>query len=608
MSVNGIRQDSLVLYKGRPARVASIGKKKIEIEMDDGQSLSVRPKDVNLLHPGPIESLNDLVSLEGEIDTAWELVTGNNISLIELADLAYGDYSPASAWAAWQLVEDGLLFKGTPENIYAQTAREVAEEKAARREKQAEQQAWSEFLDRLQDGQYLLEDERFLEEVAQLARGQRENSRVMKALGQLETPENAHSLLLKTGYWDVNNNPYPARVGLIISEPESAITTLEDEPRRDLTHLVSLAIDDAGSEDPDDAIGLEENRLWVHIADVAALVPPGSPADVEAMSRGSNIYLPEGTVNMLPPSATTTLGLGLAEISPALSFGLELGPDGTTTDLDITPSWVRVTRLTYEEAEERLDTSPFLELFQLAQRYEAHRLENGAIQIDLPEVKVSVEDGFVSVRPLPALRSRDLVREAMLMTGEAVGRFALENDIPVPYTGQDRPADDIHPATSLSETFAIRRQMKPSQQTIKPAFHAGLGMELYVQVTSPLRRYLDLVVHQQLRAYLRGEELLDGKALMERVGAAEAIIGNARWAERRSLEHWTLVYLLQNPGWHGEGIIVDKRGKRDVILIPELALETQLYQRKDLPLNSKIEVEIEEIDLAFLETYFKRIG
>lgn len=608
MSVNGIRQDSLVLYKGRPARVTSIGKKKLEIETDAGQSLSVRPKDVNLLHPGPIESLNDLVSVEGEIDTAWELVSGNIISLIELADLAYGDYSPSSAWAAWQLVEDGLLFKGTPESIYAQTATEVAEEKAARREKIEEQRAWDEFLDRLQEGQYLLEDERFLEEVAALARGERENSRVMKALGQLENPENAHSLLLKTGYWDVTDNPYPARVGLTISEPESVISTLEDEPRRDLTHLLSLAIDDAGTEDPDDAIGLEENRLWVHIADVAALVPPGSPADIEAMTRGSNIYLPEGTVTMLPHEATATLGLGLVEISPALSFGIDLGPDGTTTGLEIIPSWIRVTRLTYEEAEERLDASPFRELYQLAQSYEARRLENGAIQIDLPEVKVSVEDGCVSIRPLPALRSRDLVREAMLMTGEAVGRFALDKDIPIPYTGQDRPVDDIPPATSLSETFAILRQMKPSQQTIRPAHHAGLGMELYVQVTSPLRRYLDLVVHQQLRSFLRGHEMLDGKALMERVGAAEAIIGNARWAERRSLEHWTLVYLLQNPGWRGEGIIVDKRGKRDVVLIPELALETQLYQRKDLPLNSKIVVEIDDVDLAFLEPYFRRIS
>ena len=201
----------------------------------------------------------------------------------------------------------------------------------------------------------------------------------------------------------------------------------------------------------DDAIGLEGNRLWVHIADVAALVSPGSPADIEAMARGSNIYLPS--------TATVNLGLGLAEISPALSFGIDLGPDGTTTGFEITPSWVRVTRLTYEEAEERLDTSPLRELYQLAQSYEARRLENGAIQIDLPEVKVSVEDGCVSIRPLPALRSRDLVREAMLMTGEAVGRFALENDIPLPYTGQDRPVDDIPPATNLSETYAIRRLM-----------------------------------------------------------------------------------------------------------------------------------------------------
>ena len=149
--------------------------------------------------------------------------------------------------------------------------------------------------------------------------------------------------------------------------------------------------------------------------------------------------------------------------------------------------------------------------------------------------------------------------------------------------------------------------MRASQASSAPSAHAGLGMEIYVQATSPLRRYLDLVVHQQLRAYLAGRPLLDSQGVMERVGAADAVTGGARWAERRSNTHWTLVYLQQNPEWQGEGVVVDHRGKRSVVLLPELALESQLYLRKDVGLDGKVQLRIEAVDLPYLEAHFRAV-
>jgi exoribonuclease-2 len=155
-----------------------------------------------------------------------------------------------------------------------------------------------------------------------------------------------------------------------------------------------------------------------------------------------------------------------------------------------------------------------------------------------------------------------------------------------------------------SQMFALRRLMRPSQQLATPAPHAGLGMPIYVQATSPLRRYLDLVVHQQIRAYLSGRPLLDEQAVMSRVGEARAVSGSVRWAERQSNLHWTLVYLLQNPEWHGEGIIIERRGSRDVILIPDLALETELYDPAERPVDSKVRLALQHVKLPYLETYF----
>lgn len=602
---SALRRESLVLYKKRPGRVISLGAKKLEIEVEGGGTLSVRPKDVVTLHPGPLGNLAELAPQTGEVETAWELLAGTTTNLAELAELAYGEFTPPAAWAAWQLVVEGLYFSGSPEEIMAHSPEVVAGERELREAKAAEEAAWQIFSDRVGDGHFLPEDTLYLEDVAALARGEREGSRVLGALGQEESEQNAHAFLWRLGYWDYGINPYPSRAGLPTANPTAEMPELADEERLDLTHLTALAIDDEGSRDPDDALSFEDGRIWVHIADVAALAPPDSPADVEARSRGANLYLPEGTVTMLPRQATQRLGLGLSEVSPALSFGFSVSPEGITGDMELSPSWIRVTRLTYEEAEARLDTEPLRELYNLAQIYEERRLNNGAIMIDMPEVKVWLEDGRVNIRPLPPLRSRALVREAMLMAGESVARYALEHDIPFAFSSQEFRVDEMPPASTLSEMFALRRLFKPSQRSSRPGPHAGLGLELYAQATSPLRRYLDLVAHQQLRAHLRGVKTLNSQEITERVGATGAVTGSVRWAERRSMEHWTLVYLLQHPGWEGEGIVVDKRGNRAVVLVPELGLETTIYERRPLPLDGKVRLALNEVNLPELEAYFR---
>lgn len=601
-----LRVDSLVLYKNRPARITTTGDKKIDIQTEAGQTVSVRPKDVTLLHPGPLRSLHDLRPLQGEVLAAWELLAGAVTSVAELAELAFAAYTPNSAWAAWQLVEDGLYFSGEPAAIIVHDAAKVAAIQATREAKAAEERAWQAFLERAAAGTYAAADERYLGDVVALALEQRDQSRVLRALGQQETREQAHTLLLRIGYWAETVNPYPQRLGITTQDPVMALPSLPEEERCDLTHLPAFAIDDADSTDPDDAISWVDGRLWVHVADVAALAPPDSPVDEEARARGANLYLPEGTLHMLPHSATAALGLGLHELSPALSFGIDLTAEGAVQGVAIMPSWVRVTRLSYDEAEERLAEAPFAELLRLAERNAARRLANGAIELELPEVKVRIVDGAVVIKPLPPLRSRALVREAMLLAGEAVARHAIAHELALPFTVQEASAE-AHgmPLTTLPEMFAVRRLLKPSQQKSAPGPHAGLGLDVYCQVTSPLRRYADLLSHQQLRAHLRGEAGLTTQFVMERAAEASNGIRAIRVAERLSNQHWKLVYLLRNPDWTGEGIVVEKNGARNLVVIPDLDLETEIYGRPDLLLNEPVPLAVSEINLPNLEARFR---
>jgi exoribonuclease-2 len=390
---------------------------------------------------------------------------------------------------------------------------------------------------------------------------------------------------------------------------------LPDEKRVDLTHLPAFAIDDQESNDPDDALSLVAPsaggngwagyRLWVHVADVAAVVQPGSPVDLEARARGVTVYLPENRLSMLPASARPLLALGLNEVSPALSCGLDLNEAGEIINVEVVPSWIKVTRLTYEQADNMLDQEPFHNLYELALNNENRRYRNGAIRINLPEIKVRIEDGRVIINTIISLRSRQLVAEAMIMAGEGVARFALAQNIPFPFATQDPPENEPTFTEGIAGMMAVRRTLKRGQISSIPAPHAGLGLDVYAQATSPLRRYFDLVIHQQLRAYLRGEPLLDSAELLERVGTAEVAIQAARQAQRLSNRHWTLVYLLQNPDWQGEGILIDRRDLRGRIFIPELDLESWLNLGEELPLNTELFLKLKQVKLGRLDTVFK---
>jgi exoribonuclease II len=611
MNPSMIPNGALVLYKQRPALVRQ-AREKFEVEQQDGAKVKVRSKDLILLHEGPLVSLNELDNpLSGDVLTAWELMAGNVYPLSEVAELIYGEYSPASAWKTWQLVQDGLYFSGNPEAVAAKSPDKVNHEQTVRQAREEEQKAWESFLARVEAGSFSPEDDRYLREVEDLALGRRESSRVLSQLKREESPENAHGFLLSLGYWDDAINPYPIRLELPAAPPDFALLETDEGDRVDLTHLAAFAIDDEGNRDPDDAISLEGGRIWVHVADASAAAPPESRADEEARGRAASLYLPEGVVPMLPAAALEIYGLGLAPISRALSFAIVLSPAGEVETVDIMTSWVRVDRLTYQQAQDRMGEEPFASLFTHAMRYQRRRLVNGAVSIDLPEVRVKVINDQVYFYPVVELDSRIMVREAMLMAGEAAAHFAMKHDIPVPFVTQ-QPSDREPPSPSapageldLAYMHALRRVQNRSQISGLPGLHAGLGLPAYTRATSPLRRYLDLVAHQQIRAYLRNQELLTEQTMIERIGASEALIGSVARAESLSRQHWTLVHLLRNPGWQGQGILVEKSGPRGRVIIPEMGYEANLNLRGDPPLNAVLDIKFMGASLPELAGFFQ---
>ncbi|WPL17601.1 Ribonuclease R [Thiorhodovibrio winogradskyi] len=606
------RIDALVLYKSRPARVSALDDK-IELELEGGQTKRVRLKDVVLLHPGPLRRLADLTAgldrlagQSGSFEEAWELLDGESTTVTELAELLYGESSPEAVWASWQLVMEGPLFEGEPEAIRPRAAEVIAQEREQREAKARAEQEWADFVARIEKRVLLPEDGERLREVERMVYQQSEHSRILKHFDVAEQPAKAHAFLLRVGHWPAEHNPYPKRFGVALAAPALPVPELAEEPRLDLTALPAYAIDDAGNQDPDDAISLDGDRVWVHVADVAALVTPGSELDLEARARGATLYLPEGAITMLPEAATAALGMGLKEISPALSFGFRCDEQGELHDIDVRPSWVRVERLSYGETEQRLSEEPFASLSRLVERFRARRAANQAARIDLPEVNLRLSDGQVIIEPMVRLAARELVTDAMLMAGEATARLCQEREIAIPFAVQP-PPERIEQPESLSGMHAYRRFFKPSRTTVEPGAHFGLGLPLYTRTTSPLRRYADLLVHQQLRAHLRGEPPLDASDLATRASQAEVAGAAVRKTERLSNQHWKLVYLRAHPGWRGRGVVVAREERRTVVLIPELALETRLRAKQELQLDAELDLLLTSVDLPELEGRFRLV-
>lgn len=587
-------------------------------------TIKVREKDITFLHPGICElsilidnANNNLIidSITNKILETYELFISDpsteneEISIQDLAELACGEYEAENCWCFYLLLVNLPYFSQTDKltTFVPRNKTEIDAINKKNQEKQNETLLHDEFISRLKSKKLLPSDSKYMQEVEAFCLGKTDKSKLLKEIGISETIEKAHQLLLDTGIWSITYNPYPFRYGLTTQSAQEILEQPPQEERLQIDHI-AYAIDNEGSTDPDDAVGYDGKSIWVHIADPASTVLPNTPIDISARKRGSTLYIPECTSRMLNEQCFTSYALGLTEFSKALSFQITLDDDANIIDTKIHKTIVKVKRLTYQQADELQNEDYLKPLFSIAQKYNKKRNDNGAINIELPEVNISVSkdaDKKVSIISNPKTKSAAMIKEMMLMAGEGVARFAFKNQIPFPFISQDEPDIPKDLPDGLALQYKLRRCMRSRSLGITPSMHCSLGLGMYCQVTSPLRRYIDLIAHQQLRAFLDNKPLISKEDLLERISTSDAGISAGIKAERASNLHWKLVYLLQNPTWQGKATVVEIKGKYITLLIPELALETSMVNQKNLKLNDEITVTAGNISIPELTVTFK---
>lgn len=640
-----IRKNSIVLYKNLPAIVSNIEQDKYIIEFYSFaftnenlekigkkgftiQEQKVREKDITLLS---IEenttkySLEDIIKYtENDVDLkikeTWELLSSDEetatseIRFSELVQLIDSNYSDKKSWFLYSNLINSLhfslAFQNSQNEIYfiLRSLNEIEELNKKNITKQQEKEGREKFIERLKQKKLIPEDSIYMGDVEAFALGKTDKSKTLQEAGFSQDIEKAHKLLIDTGIWDITKNPFPLRWGLSIQSAKEGLCSPPQEERLKVPGI-SYAIDSEWSKDPDDAIGFDGTYYWVHIADPASTVMPDSTIDKIARDRGATLYIPEGASRMLAEESLSDYALGLKKESYALSFRLLLNDNASIKECKVFKTCVNVECITYEQAELKKESPELKPFFELARKNIQRRKSQGSIDINLPEVHIFVdpETKKVSIEQFVEYESNNVVREMMLLAGEGAAHFAFENNFPFPYVSQESPNLPSNIPEGLAGEFKTVKSMHKRSVGITPAAHAGIGIGMYSQVTSPLRRYSDLIAHQQLRAFLDGRELIEKNTMLERISAGDEAAIACKKAERKSNLHWTLIYLLQNPEWTGEAVFVEQKGTQCVFLIPSLATQTTLIPSKQLNLNDRIVVKASKIDISTQNVIFMEV-
>ncbi|HDD45146.1 MAG TPA: RNB domain-containing ribonuclease, partial [Candidatus Desulfofervidus auxilii] len=172
--------------------------------------------------------------------------------------------------------------------------------------------------------------------------------------------------------------------------------------------------------------------------------------------------------------------------------------------------------------------------------------------------------------------------------------------IPALYRLQPPPKERIMNGISrdIFTLYLQRKLLNRSQLDTKPAFHYILGLEKYTSVTSPLRRYLDLLIQRQVMCFLqKGEPFYSEKELSFLIPHLEEISRRTHMLSTQRIKYWILTYLKQRIKEVTEGYILEKTSKGYKVLLPDYLLEADLLLNKgELQQGDKVKIRIETVN------------
>jgi len=646
----------------RPGYVRKQERDRLQVIDPRGRHISVSGDRVAVVHGPARESefpslakgiLEKVRSRQAEVDVEllWQSLGPQSREYLpaELSQLFFSESTAEAASAVFHaLSEDSLFFKRNGLRFAPRSVEQVTAEQTRRirqREREENRERLAGAVHRLLKGKGDIpaDMEPVIDRIQGWMRhrtGDEVGSLLEQAAGASNAREAAYEILLRAGRIDPSADRFLTIAGVCETFPrpqqeaaETLVPAVHDASRHDLRDLPGVTIDDEDTLEVDDALTIRQENgeyvVGIHIADVSAFVARGDALDMEARHRTSTIYLPSIAARMLPDRLSTDLA-SLREGTDRPAFTVEVRFDSSFNRIE--PAGQRLLlstihvgrRLNYEEADTLIASGdPALApLYQIALRLHQERAARGAITFRRPELKIRVrreESGerikITKVDPNSA--SRILVSEMMVLLNGLAADFAAANSLPVIFRTQEArdtvvagpavPQASVD-AVPLHEALAfdrVRRTFKRSRLSLTPGLHSGLGLSAYTQVSSPIRRYADLVTQRQFTALLQAKPVPHAREeLLDVLAAAETAELEIRALEERSTSYWLLQYLAREKmNTALNAIVLDKKG---AIELEDYYLRGKLPDPGTAEPGSSVQVMIDQIDPARAEIRLRR--
>ncbi|MEM0962634.1 MAG: ribonuclease R, partial [Bacteroidota bacterium] len=401
---------------------------------------------------------------------------------------------------------------------------------------------------------------------------------------------------------------FPEEVEAYASKITDGITKTEIGRRLDLRDAPVFTIDPEDAKDFDDAIHTRDLgdgliQVGVHIADVSHYVRSGDAIDQEALDRATSTYLVDRVIPMLPE----VLSNGVCSLRPredklAYSCILTVDGGGNVHRWEIRETVIHSKeRFTYDSAQAVLDgrDHPLADEIRragtLARTLTKKRMADGAIDFDVPEVRVQLdaEGQPVAIYEKERKAANRLIEEFMLLANQAVAMEASKREVPfvyrihappdrqriasladyvktfgysLPHQHGDVRRDDLNrllrkvkgtPEAPVIEQASIRSMSKAIYSPDNVG-HYGLGFEHYAHFTSPIRRYPDLIAHRVLKRVLGQQSgaLPTEETLESQAKHCSEREREAAEAERESVRLKQVEYAAQHLGDIFDGVVV----------------------------------------------------
>ncbi len=301
---------------------------------------------------------------------------------------------------------------------------------------------------------------------------------------------------------------------------------------KDLTNLKTFIIDSKNPIEIDDAISLEIDKniknIWIHVSYPSSIFEFNSELDINAKKKSSSLYLVDKCISMLPNNIIEQSNLKKNKISETLSGCIELNENGSIKNYKILETLIKPTyEFTYEDTNEILELEPKEEyelilLNKLLKKSYDYRKEKGSLTFNTSYSKIlNNKNNSISFETIEITQAHKLVSEAMILMGYITSDFLRKNNIPAPFRSQKINCDSKNILERYSNSpvkyIILKQFIGKSFISLKSDIHETLGLDSYVQSTSPLRRYLDLLVQRQIYLYINNKTLLSEEIVKKEI-------------------------------------------------------------------------------------------